>query len=75
MLALELIGGGLFTIAWLFPFRMADTRVQTWALGTVGAFTGFVLFLIYALQHLFAGDIAIDPSVYQGLLDQWQEIG
>ena len=70
-----LIGGGLFTIAWLFPFRMADTRVQTWALGTVGAFTGFVLFLIYALQHPFAGDIAIDPSVYQGLLDQWREIG
>jgi Protein of unknown function (DUF4239) len=67
-----LIGGGLFTIAWLFPFHMADTRVQTWAVGTVGAFTGFVLFLIYALQHPFAGDIAIDPAVYQGLLDQWQ---
>ena len=68
-----LIGGGLFTIAWLFPFQMADTRVQTWALGTVGAFTGFVLFLIYALQHPFAGDIAIDPGVYQSLLEGWQE--
>ena len=68
-----LIGGGLFTIAWLFPFYMGDTRVQTVALGTVGAFTGFVLFLIYALQHPFAGDIAIDPAVYQSLLDGWQE--
>jgi Protein of unknown function (DUF4239) len=66
-----LIGGGLFTIAWLCPFYMADTRIQTWALGTVGAFTGFVLFLIYALQHPFAGDIAIDPGVYQSLLDSW----
>ncbi len=68
-----LIGGGLFTIAWLFPFYMADTRVQTVAIGTVGAFTGFVLFLVYALQHPFAGDIAIDPAVYQSLLDSWQD--
>jgi Protein of unknown function (DUF4239) len=68
-----LLWGGFFTISWLFPFYMADTRVQTVALGSVGAFTGFVLFLIYALQHPFAGDIAIDPAVYQNLLDGWQE--
>ena len=68
-----LVGGGLFTISWLFPFYMADTRVQTLAVGSVGAFTGFVLFLIFALQHPFAGDIAIDPAVYQSLLDGWQD--
>jgi hypothetical protein len=67
-----LIGGGLFTLAWLFPFHMADTRTQTLALGTVGAFTGFVLFLIYALQHPFSGDIAVDSAVYDSLIDQWQ---
>ncbi len=67
-----LVGGGLFTIAWLFPFYMANTKIQTWAIGSVGAFTGFVLFLIYALQHPFSGDIAIDPSVYQSLLDGWE---
>jgi uncharacterized protein DUF4239 len=68
-----LIGGGLFTLAWLFPFHMADTRTQTLALGTVGAFTGFVLFLIYALQHPFSGDIAVDSAVYDSLIDQWQD--
>ena len=67
-----LIGGGLFTLAWLFPFHMADTRAQTLAIGTVGAFTGFVLFLIYALQHPFSGDIAIDTAVYDSLINQWQ---
>jgi hypothetical protein len=67
-----LIGGGIFTLAWLFPFQMRDTGSQTLALGTVGAFTGFVLFLIYALQHPFAGDIAVDSAVYQSLIDQWQ---
>ena len=68
-----LIGGGLFTLAWLFPFAMADTRTQTLALGTVGAFMGFVLFLIYALQHPFSGDIAVDSAVYDSLIDQWQD--
>jgi hypothetical protein len=67
-----LIGGGVFTLAWLFPFQMADTRIQTWALGTVGAFTGFVLFLVFALQHPFAGDVAIDAAVYESLIEQWQ---
>ena len=67
-----LIGGGIFTISWLFPFRMSDTRTQTLALGTVGAFTGFVLFLIYALQHPFSGDIAVDTAVYESLIDQWR---
>ncbi len=67
-----LIGGGLFTLMWLCPFQMADTRTQTLALGTVGAFTGFVLFLIYALQHPFSGDIAIDAAVYDSLIDQWR---
>lgn len=69
---LLLIGGGVFTLAWLFPFHMADTRIQTWALGTVGAFTGFVLFLVYALQHPFTGDVAIDPGVYESLIETWQ---
>jgi Protein of unknown function (DUF4239) len=68
-----LLGGGVFTLAWLFPFYMADTRVQTWALGTVGAFTGFVLFLVYALQHPFAGDVAIDAGVYESLIELWQD--
>jgi hypothetical protein len=67
-----LIGGGVFTIAWLFPFYVPNTVIQTRALATVGAFTGFVLFLIFALQHPFAGDIAIDSSVYQELIDDWR---
>jgi Protein of unknown function (DUF4239) len=68
-----LIGGGMFTLAWLFPFHMADTRVQTWAIGTVGAFTGFVLFLVYALQHPFTGDVAIDAGVYESLIELWRD--
>jgi hypothetical protein len=68
-----LIGGGLFTIGWLYPFHMGDVRAQTWAIGTLGGFTGFVLFLIFALQHPFTGDVAIDPGVYENLIDQWKD--
>jgi hypothetical protein len=68
-----LIGGGLFTIAWLYPFYMPDTGMQSRALATVGAFTGFVLFLIFALQHPFAGDIAISSDVYESLIGDWKD--
>lgn len=67
-----LIGGGAFTIAWLYPFHMSNVRTQTVAIGTLGAFTGFVLFLVYALQHPFAGEVAIDPGVYQDLVTLWK---
>ena len=67
-----LIGGGLFTIAWLYPFHMANLRTQTMAIGTLGGFTGFVLFLVYALQHPFAGEVAIDPGVYEDLIVLWK---
>jgi hypothetical protein len=68
-----LIGGGLFTVAWLFPFYVGSVRAQTLAIATIGAFTGFVLFLVFALQHPFAGDVAIDSTVYQDLVDLWTD--
>jgi hypothetical protein len=68
-----LIGGGVFTIAWLYPFHMRNVRTQTMAIATLGAFTGFVLFLVYALQHPFSGDVAIDSAVYRDLVTLWKE--
>jgi hypothetical protein len=67
-----LIGGGMLTIAWLYPFHMSNVRTQTVAIATIGAFTGFILFLVYALQHPFTGEVAIDASVYQELVTLWK---
>ena len=34
------------------------------AVGSIAALTGFVLFLIFALQHPFAGDVRISPDAF-----------
>jgi hypothetical protein len=67
-----LIGGGGFTIAWLCLFWMDSNRLQVGMIAAVGGFTGFILFLIYALQHPFAGTVAVSSDVYQELLAAWQ---
>lgn len=67
-----LIGGGIFTITWLYLFWMDSIRVQVWLISTVGGFTGFILFLIFALQHPFDGDVAVSSDVYRDLLDTWR---
>lgn len=66
-----LIGGGVFTITWLYLFWMDSIRVQAWLISTVGGFTGFILFLIFALQHPFDGDVAVSSDVYRDLLESW----
>jgi hypothetical protein len=67
-----LIGGGLLTIGWCYLFWMGSVRFQAGLIAILGGFAGFVLFLIYALQHPFAGDVAVSPAVYEDLLRAWR---
>ncbi|MGH2918946.1 MAG: hypothetical protein ACRDLS_10180 [Solirubrobacteraceae bacterium] len=66
-----LIGGGTITVAWLYLFYAKSSRRQMALVAVVGGYSGFVVFLVYALQHPFAGDVAITPDVYRDLLDSW----
>lgn len=67
-----LVGGGFFTITWLYLFWMDSIRLQFILIASVGGFTGFILFLIYALQHPFDGDVAVSSDVYRDLLTIWR---
>lgn len=67
-----LVGGGLLTIGWCYLFWMGSVRVQAALIAVLGGFAGFVLFLIYALQHPFAGDVAVSSDVYEDLLSSWR---
>jgi hypothetical protein len=68
-----LVGGGMFTIGWLYLFWMDAVRFQAGLVAALGGFTGFVLFLIFALQHPFAGDVAVTSDVYSDLLASWRQ--
>lgn len=70
-----LVGGGLLTVGWCYLFWMRSTRFQAGLLAILGGFAGFVLFLIYALQHPFTGDVAVTPAVYEDLLASWRASG
>jgi Protein of unknown function (DUF4239) len=59
-----LIVGFVVTIAWTYVFRLSSVALDIVAVGSIAALTGFVLFLIYALQHPFAGDVKISPEPF-----------
>jgi len=66
-----LILGFVVTIAFTYQFRMTRLTMHVVSVAAIAALTGFVLFLIYALQHPFAGDIAISPSPWRDFIDSW----
>jgi hypothetical protein len=70
-----LVGGGFLTVGWCCLFWMRSTRFQAGLIGILGGFAGFVLFLIYALQHPFTGDVAVTTAVYDDLLATWRASG
>lgn len=67
---LLLIIGFIFTLGFTYLFKMTTVLRHAIAVGSIGALTGFVLFLIFALQHPFAGDVKISPSPFVELAEQ-----
>ena len=66
-----LVLGFWVTIAFTYQFRMEHLTMHVASVSAVAVLTGFVLFLIFALQHPFAGDIAISPSPWQDFINSW----
>jgi hypothetical protein len=70
MWALLLIGF-VISIAFTYQFKMERLSIHLLSVAATAALTGFVLFLIFALQHPFAGDVAISSSPWSEFLDSW----
>ena len=66
-----LIVGGLVTIASTWAFRMKDPRLHAIGVSLFAILTGFILFLVFALEHPFTGDVRVQPDAFQDLADQW----
>jgi uncharacterized membrane protein YedE/YeeE len=59
-----LIGGFVLTVGFTYLFKIDSLRKHAVAVGSIAALSAFVLFLVYALEHPFAGDVKISPEPY-----------
>jgi Protein of unknown function (DUF4239) len=67
-----LIAGFVVCMAFTYLFRMESLATHAFAVGSIAALVGFVLFLIFALQHPFAGDIQVSPEAFRHVLGDWR---
>jgi hypothetical protein len=67
-----LIAGFVVCLAFTYLFRMQSIGTHAFSVGAIAALVGFVLFLIFALQHPFAGDIEISPEPFEHVIGDWR---
>jgi hypothetical protein len=57
-----LIGGGAVVMAFTFLFGTRDLLVHACAVALTAGLMGFVMYLIFALEHLFVGALSVKPD-------------
>jgi hypothetical protein len=67
-----LLAGFAVCIAFAYLFQMESLATHAFAVGAIASLTGFVLFLIFALQHPFAGDVQISAEPFRHVLGDWR---
>jgi hypothetical protein len=67
-----LIAGFVVCMTFTYLFRMESLATHAFSVGAIAALVGFVLFLIFALQHPFAGEIQISPEPFEHVLGDWR---
>lgn len=67
-----LIVGLFFTLGFTWLFQMERHATHAMSVAAIAALTGFVLFLVFALQHPFAGDIRVKPEPFLDVLSDWR---
>jgi hypothetical protein len=70
-----LIGGGGVVIAFTYIFGTRDLVVHASAVGLTSALMGFVMYLIFALEHPFVGTLSVKPDAYNHVLEIWSHTG
>ncbi len=66
-----LIGGGAVVMAFTFLFGTIDLLVHACAVGLTAGLMGFVMYLIFALEHWFVGALSVKPDLYVNVLQIW----
>ncbi|MBS0625679.1 MAG: DUF4239 domain-containing protein [Verrucomicrobia bacterium] len=71
-----LIVGGIITVCFMFFFGLDNIRTQMLMTGLLAGYLSFMLFLVYALDHVFTGPAGIKPVAFEQVLtlfDRWDE--
>ena len=63
-----LVIGGVITIAYLYLFTIPVAWLQRVMIGSVAGLLAFILFLILALDHPFAGKVKVRPDAYRDVV-------
>ena len=67
-----LVGGGAVVMAFTFLFGTRDVVVHACAVGLTAGLMGFVIYLIFALEHPFVGALSVTPEAYVNVLQTWE---
>lgn len=67
-----LIGGGAVVMAFTFLFGTRDLFVHAVGVALTAALMGFVMYLIFALEHPFVGALSVKPDAYVNVLEIWK---
>ena len=68
-----LLGGGVVVMAFTFLFGTRDLLVHAIGVGLTASLMGFVMYLIFALEHPFIGALSVQPDPYVNVLQIWKD--
>jgi hypothetical protein len=65
-----ILAGALIGLSSSFFFKVEDARLHQIQVLLLAAFIGLVIFMIFALDHPFRGDLGVPSDPYQLIYDQ-----
>ncbi|MBI3508507.1 MAG: DUF4239 domain-containing protein [Chlamydiia bacterium] len=68
MLWTVLIAGGVITVLFMFLFGLESLRMQMLMTALLTGYIAFMLYLVYSLDHIFAGPVHLTPKAFQETL-------
>ena len=63
-----LIGGSVIAVVFTFLFGTANARVHYFVVTMLSALLGFVLFLIFSLEHPYIGRLSVKPTSFEHVI-------
>ncbi len=65
-----IVVGALVSLSSTFFFQVEDSRLQSIQVALLAIFVGMIIFIIFALDRPFRGDLGLQPDSYQLIYDQ-----